>query len=279
MKINAPVGYLIKGTEGLYGERGVCYDYVLSSQGVWVEAEGPGFAARVLAAEGNIRGLAPSEFSLVLRHGLIPHGLFDLALNIFLSDIKREWYTAITWDNGYHIVQPAQTRSGARVVFDNPEKVILDLHSHNVMPPFFSGTDDDDEQGLRLYGVVGRLNKEPEMALRVGVYGHFADIAWEDVFDSSPTSVKIVSGEGWVDEVEETENDHIGAQKGHRIPTSLREELGPDTYIQLPTPNREPTIGPQPKSWWHWPFGRKTLPSNVNRHPGFRTENKSCHTE
>lgn len=46
-----------------------------------------------------------------------------------------------------------------------------------------SRTDDADEQGLRLYGVVGHLDAErPEVALRIGAYGHFLPVPWEMVF-------------------------------------------------------------------------------------------------
>jgi len=52
------------------------------------------------------------------------------------------------------------------------------------MRPFFSGTDDQDEQGLRLYMVVGRLDTlMPEIEMRVGVYGYFAPILLNEVFD------------------------------------------------------------------------------------------------
>ena len=61
---------------------------------------------------------------------------------------------------------------------------MLEIHSHGPHPAVFSSTDNRDEQGLRLYGVVGRLGTErPEVALRVGAYGHFLPVAWETVFD------------------------------------------------------------------------------------------------
>jgi len=51
------------------------------------------------------------------------------------------------------------------------------------MKAFFSMTDNVDEQGLRLYMVVGKLNSLfPEAKLRVGVYGYFAPIRMEDIF-------------------------------------------------------------------------------------------------
>jgi hypothetical protein len=42
------------------------------------------------------------------------------------------------------------------------------------MPAFFSETDDRDERGGRLYGVIGRLDTtQPQLVLRQGLYGHW----------------------------------------------------------------------------------------------------------
>jgi PRTRC genetic system protein A len=57
---------------------------------------------------------------------------------------------------------------------------LLELHSHHQMAAFFSATDTADEQGFRLYGVVGRLDSDsqhtPEIRMRMGIYGQFWDI-------------------------------------------------------------------------------------------------------
>jgi hypothetical protein len=44
------------------------------------------------------------------------------------------------------------------------------------MPPDFSETDDKDESGFRLYGVIGNLHQAPKIRLRVGCYGYFWEI-------------------------------------------------------------------------------------------------------
>ena len=60
---------------------------------------------------------------------------------------------------------------------------MAEVHSHGRARAFFSATDDRDEQGLRIYGVAGRLDTPlPELRLRVGVYGHFAPVALGQVF-------------------------------------------------------------------------------------------------
>ena len=215
--MNRPVGYLKKHKDGLEGERGLFYDYVLASNGLFIEAEGKLIAARVPVAECEVRGLAPLEPQVVLRYGRIPRHFFDLALNTMLVTPDKERYVAVTWNEGYHISVPNQAAdvehigegsetghgSGAGVAYLNPDSVLLDMHTHPKMRAGFSPTDNKDEAGLRLYAVVGHvgnyreitpdldnervadyvLSNCPAIRLRVGVYGYFNQIAWMEVFE------------------------------------------------------------------------------------------------
>ena len=183
--MNRPVGYLVKQKDGLVGVRGTFYDYVITENGVFIEAEGPLLAARVPVVHGQIRGLEPLEPRVVLRYGLIPQRLFDLALNLIMCDVTRERYVGVSWDDGYHIYTPEQEGTGGGVEYQVGSQVVLDLHSHGRMTPWFSLTDNKDELGLKLYGVVGKLDKTPEVRLRVGVYGYHHPVSWGQVFEGS----------------------------------------------------------------------------------------------
>lgn len=177
------IGYLVKYPDGLRGERGLYFDYILSGNGIWIEAEGPLMAARIPIAECEVRGLGPLEPKVVLRYGHIPQRFFDLAMSAFLADTSRERYVGVTWHDGYHLVVPEQEITSASIKYCRGENVVLDLHSHGTMGAFFSGIDNQDEKGLQLYGVVGKLDKTPVVHLRVGVYGYFHPIGWGDGFD------------------------------------------------------------------------------------------------
>ncbi len=179
------VGYLVKTPEGLSGELGQYYTYILAANGVFVEAEGPLLSARVPVAECAVRGLAPLETRLSLTYGSIPQRFWDLALDAFMAAPDQERYVAITGAAGYQFYIPEQKGAGASVQYQVGDSVVLDLHSHHHMAAWFSPQDSRDETGLRLYGVVGRLNATPVVRLRVGVYGHFHDLRWNDVFDGS----------------------------------------------------------------------------------------------
>jgi hypothetical protein len=51
------------------------------------------------------------------------------------------------------------------------------------MEPFFSPTDNKDEQGFRIFAVIGKVNEEPLILVRVGVYGNYWNIPADMVFD------------------------------------------------------------------------------------------------
>jgi len=183
--MSKPVGYLVNYPEGISGERGLYYDYIFASNGIFIEAESPLIAARIPVAECEIRGLAPIETKISLTYGSIPQRFFDLTLDLFLADSSSEHYVAITGDAGYHFYIPVQDRSAGSVVYEVGASVVLEIHSHGHMGAWFSGTDNIDETGLKLYGVIGKLNATPIVKLRIGAYGYFKELSWSEVFDGS----------------------------------------------------------------------------------------------
>ena len=188
------MGYLVNHPAGLSGAHGVGYDYVFGSGGVYVQSESVHLTARVLVAPGRVRGLAPVSEKVRLTHGPIPAHLFELGLRWFQAVPYTERYFAVRWDGiAYRLVVPPQAGTGASLTYQPPAGVIAEFHSHGSHRAFFSATDDRDEQGFRVYGVVGRLDTpRPELSLRIGVYGHFAPVEWPQVFDGPPPGVRLV---------------------------------------------------------------------------------------
>ena len=179
------VGYLVNYPDGISGEKGIYYNYILAANGLFIEASNPAIAARVPVSECEVRGLAPMKAKIALTYGSIPQHFFDLALDTFLSSPNREHYVAVTAAAGYHFYVPVQDEGDASVVYEVGDSIVLDIHSHGHMRAAFSHQDNTDETGLKLYAVVGRLNATPVVKLRVGVYGYFQTLAWRDVFDGS----------------------------------------------------------------------------------------------
>ncbi len=189
-----PVGYLVNHPAGLAGVHGIGYDYVLGSGGVYVQSQGAHLTARVPVAPGEVRGLAPVDEKLQLTHGPIPAQLFELGLRWFQDDPDTERLFAVRWDGrAYRLVVPAQAGTAASLAYRLPAGVVAEFHSHGISSAFFSATDDRDEQGFRIYGVVGRLDTpRPELRLRVGVSGHFAPVGWPQVFGGPQPRLRLL---------------------------------------------------------------------------------------
>ena len=179
-----PVGYLTNSPIGIEGEPGVFYDYILAAGGVYLRAKNSQLAATVCIAAQVIRGLSPLNEDLRLLHGKIPLHLLNMALSVFIAKPDIEQYLAITWENGYSIKTPSQQATAASVTYETLPDTVLDIHSHtDGVPAQFSPTDNRDEQGFRLYAVVGDLrNLCPTVELRLGVYGYFLPLSRDEVF-------------------------------------------------------------------------------------------------
>ena len=192
-----PVGHLVNHHDGLTGGQGIGYDYVLGAGGLYVQSESAHLTARVLVAPCTVRGLAPVAEKVDLSHGPIPATLFELGLRWFRDDPDTERFFAVRWNGrSYRLVVPEQEGTASSLKYTPPAGVVAEFHSHGSSRAFFSKTDDGDEQGFRVYGVVGRLDDpEPEMNLRVGVYGHFAPVEWPQVFDGPHPGVRLVGEE------------------------------------------------------------------------------------
>ena len=188
-----PVGYLVNHPTGLAGAHGIGYDYVLGSGGLYVQSESAHLTARVPVASCTVRGLAPAAEKVELAHGPIPAALFEIGLRWFRDEPGTERFFAVRWDgDAYRLVVPEQKGTASSLKYIPPAGMVAEFHSHGHSRAFFSATDDGDEQGFRIYGVVGRLDApRPELSLRVGVYGHFAPLDWPQAFDGPNPGLRL----------------------------------------------------------------------------------------
>ena len=69
----------------------------------------------------------------------------------------------------------------------------MNVHSHNRMDAFFSGTDDEYENATGIYGVIGRVEDEkPEALFRASCGGLFVPLHVEDLFDDAELARSLV---------------------------------------------------------------------------------------
>jgi hypothetical protein len=168
--------------------RGAMFDYVLAADGLYLHAKREELEICLQVAPAEVRGL--DECFEMFAFGLpkVPTNLVKEILYISTSyahDSKERLFWLEhspdnPYDGGWLICHPLQMSSAAscRPIEGQDEayqRAIIVIHSHHSRPARFSGMDDRDETGFRLYGVMGQLTKKSEIRLRVSCYGY----SWE----------------------------------------------------------------------------------------------------
>jgi PRTRC genetic system protein A len=170
----------------------VMYQYVVAANGLFIRAEDSRLEALVKVATARLTGLADLVQGANLKVDRVPGVWLRSVLASARKRMPNEAMYQFWWDGTSHnavtrtwrCTMPAQISSPTALQFDDLGQTVIDLHSHNSMPAFFSSTDDADEQGLRFYAVIGRIDTDqPEIRCRVGVYGHFLDVPADMIFD------------------------------------------------------------------------------------------------
>lgn len=212
--------------------------YIISGKGIMkhVKLKG-GRHVRFLVDEipgYNTKSSLEPEINF-LPNGKIPTHLLDEIVQFFkdVMSIKKadqEAMAHILWneehkdspDRGYRIGIPDQivSKASAQYTFNHIKKgdiIALDIHSHNTMNAFFSGTDDgDDRKGYYYAGVVGKLDeKTPAFVWRLNIGEHRKTVLVDEIFDVPEKKVAIPKE--WMEKVEvKTYNSYQGPNGGRQ---------------------------------------------------------------
>lgn len=149
-----------------------------------------------------------------LPAGKIPVQLFDQVVAFFkqVMEVKKSELEAMIWvcwdaENGYHLVVPDQRVSKASASYDwsslpAGKTIVVDIHSHNTMGAFFSGTDNrDDQNNIGFSGVVGRIKDvNPQTVWRFNYRDKKIDCSLDDIFEM-PARPEATVPEDWVGKV------------------------------------------------------------------------------
>jgi PRTRC genetic system protein A len=173
--------------------------FYLFKEGLWCQRTLPMGVVLTQQSKDTANGLPskPNEwkegFSLSLPK--IPSDLILQIVTFFKAvntKYKAEAYASLFWNGTqYHVEVPEQIISGGRVKHqqqrDLPGEIeVLQIHSHDTMPAFFSGVDNEDEQehGQRIYAVFGKLDQVvPESKWRVNAGGVFYPVEMSSLID------------------------------------------------------------------------------------------------
>lgn len=131
----------------------------------------------------------------------IPKKILEV-IQDFFSFVTEDYRTEalvklfyIPSEERYVVTVPQQTVSRVSVRVDYMEQAfmpvsdcyfVMDIHSHNIMPAFFSSVDDEDEKGNGVYGVMGLFNRnreKPAMLFRAATGGRFVSLEVDDIFE------------------------------------------------------------------------------------------------
>lgn len=179
------VGNLLNTATGLRGQEGTWCDYVIAGNGLFIrEAKHPLVQGCIRIAAAQLKGASPRKAELNLVHGKIPARLILEGIR-WMSEApanERFFSISLTEKGQYSLTIPDQNGTSSSLAYQPPEKAVAEFHSHGHHGAYFSATDDQDEQGCRIYGVIAGLpEKQPRAALRLGIYGYFAKLSWNQI--------------------------------------------------------------------------------------------------
>ena len=202
------VDYLVARNE-VPEASGLVSDYILASDGVFFRAANDLLSVFMLIAPCQVRGLKPLGQYWLLRYGRLPQRIWDEMIEIVKEaavEGNEVMMAVVRTDGGYELVIPPQEVGPGHVNITEPVAgAVMELHSHCRFGAYFSSTDNRDEQGLRVYGVIGKVDTDrPEVVLRVGAYGYFMPVICSEVFEGDHPGVLDVNADVFDDGLEQS---------------------------------------------------------------------------
>jgi PRTRC genetic system protein A len=165
------------------------FEYVLAGNGVFKRGKRVGLEAMVQIARCQISGLAPIQPNFRLNYPKVPEQLLKEMLVRSQQAHPNEILFHLYWESGqWQLNIPPQTSTPTSVqplgegLGVSYQKALIEVHSHHNMSAEFSTTDDGEETGFRIFGVLGTIFSQPTIRVRVGLYGNFWHIPAEWVF-------------------------------------------------------------------------------------------------
>lgn len=166
--------------------------YWVAQNGVFVRGHRPELEALLPVSrhEDRVLGLGILQPFVTLTQ--LDATWLELVVGIAKANLPNEvlFHWTQTPEGNWELAIPEQTQSvthcqPTETGYDSSShRAVIEIHSHGRSPTYFSATDDADETGgFRIYGVLGKLHQaQPELLLRVGLFGHFWIIPVSAVF-------------------------------------------------------------------------------------------------
>lgn len=174
------------------------YEYVYASNGTFVRAKRQGLIAIAPVSYYKTKGLRAVSASIQMTYPPVPNTLVERMLEASCIACNAEGKPVeivfhLYFENGnWQLAIPDQEQTATSCKpLDNSQnssygKALIEVHSHHGMKAFFSETDNRDEIGFRIYGVLGEIFSNPQIRTRVGIYGHFHEIPATGILELPP---------------------------------------------------------------------------------------------
>jgi PRTRC genetic system protein A len=203
--VNLPLSAEETNEFDLAVQEGYAEIYAVTAEGVIKHHKLRGQNRYVRVKVDRIPGFEPARLPQAISFlpaGRIPRAVFDQILAFFYKVMEVNGdraLEAMAWicynpEQGYHVIVPPQTVGGASVSYDwscvpPGTSIVVDIHSHNNMNAFFSGTDDRDDAGnISFSGVVGHMLAEtgPKTVWRFNYQQRKFEASFDQIFEASP---------------------------------------------------------------------------------------------
>jgi PRTRC genetic system protein A len=165
------------------------YAYIMAGNGIFLYAKRNDLEVLIPISRATIAELPPLEpfVNMPRVPAILIHDILQESKEILPNEILF-WFNFDRARQDWSVVAPRQIcRPSTVFPMDRSDPLgtcaLIDLHSHAFMEPFFSPTDNKDEQGFRIFAVIGKVNEKPEIRVRVGVYGNYWKIPADMVFE------------------------------------------------------------------------------------------------
>ena len=206
------------------------------------------------------------------------YGILLSIADFFLDIMQRlsdaEVMVQLYWDkeeSKYFLYVPEQKVQKATIAAThsqelqgNPQRYIwvLDIHSHNTMGAFFSGTDSADEISTRVFGVMGQISKGTTQRVnftckwRAGVNGKFVELTAEDIWDMDNLELMPVP-----------EADYAKVQRGsvaYSVPVYHGGAAARGNHYPVNTYQSQ-GLGDDDYAWWERDYGGSSRRGNYGK--------------
>lgn len=172
---------------GELGQQPLGQRMVLGSNGLFVQMRTPWLECTTRSGDVGMRlPFGQVREAMRFAFGGIPRALLEAFIEQARAALPNEVAGALVFDTrtgGLRLSMHQALAAGPGHVrywieeLAEHEVLAIDLHSHGRLPAFWSAEDDRDDQGVRVCGVFGNLDRErPSARLRLVVNGLFRDL-------------------------------------------------------------------------------------------------------